>query len=444
VRWNVVLLATLTSPQFLGLVVLGAWMLYLTATPGTSMTPMVQIRTGSHVATMARSVRKGIAAIGVALIAVTLGTGVTSVLTYGQQPAGVTDGGAAGFLASLGIPPLVGVMLAVGLVVLALVALQALFIAVRLASGGAIAERLIALAVFLWGAASAAGFVAFGSLTDASSYLDVVIQLQHPATGIGAIAVMVLVATGGFLVAHRADRIVRFCQVDVAAPLPVLVLITDVVVWGSMIANGSGRRAILPTTQDVLAGSGGTILALLLSVMIFAGYAFVAQLRARDALVGWDSLLLIRHGHVHKWVWHEVRAETARAVAFMGALLLSLPVVYFLSGGTHLLSQSQDLEKFLYLLVVNGSLQLVLYSTVSAGAVIIGSGTTGLAVVGVIVIAQGLPIGSSPWIPVQATASERLLGGWIPLFTTTAGLIVATGLALIALICILRHRYRRA
>jgi hypothetical protein len=431
---------TSTSPQFESFVVLPAWMLYLVGRSHYSLGDIRRIRHGSYWRSAVANCGAGLAVIGAGAMVTVLASACSTLILGGRSPA-------RGEFASAGSTTPSSIF-ECALVVLCEFAALALALTILELGTEALAARgrrpipvvAVLLSVWIWGALSASGFVPSDSLSCMNEYLSVGLASRFPGLAFEALVVElgVGIAFAAFIRTIDSRTIARSPARSAIPLVTALALVASC----SLTLTGSGEasHSVFVATSFLLSGSSGTIVTALVAIVVYVGYAFAFQSRARRELDGWAPLALIRHGSMGRFVRSTMTAETVRVVAYIGGIAACSIVAYVIVGGRDFAAGGIDVGLWTYQLVANGVLQVLVYVLITLGALLhTGSRLAGLAIVGVLAALVAAPLPSNALVPIQLSRQSSVSEGW-PFVLGASGVLIGTLVVLYAALVILLRR----
>ena len=203
--------------------------------------------------------------------------------------------------------------------------------------------------------------------------------------------------------------------------------------------------ALFDALTVALLGSTGTYLQFIGSSVLFVGYAYLLSLHYADRADGWLQLELLRCGSDGRWLGRAVRRACLPAAVFPAVLALTGSGWYLLLGGHAAAPPPGGLAPWVYQLLVNGTLQLVVYLLVLLAATIATPNRIGGLAAAAILFALGLPQRVPlPILPVQLSGMSHSLGGWQSVLSASLTLVVTVIIIAAATLLLLRRRRRTA
>jgi hypothetical protein len=425
-------ITTLDSPTFLAFAGLTSWLAYsVIAVANTAFAPRL-IRYGSYTRSSLAAVRRSIPYIVWGELVTLLAAAIVGIL----RVSGSSGRGA-------GAHPLIGVGLIVGqaaILLVAFVTMRVVLEAVSLRVNRRLVLVGIAVILWVWGAASAAGFVSGSPLLDLRSFMSIEVLAEHPSLvpSVAIILAIVWIACiasirrldgrhgGAWAWRQSSDFVVGVIMITLA---------------GAVMAAPSGRLA--DDYESILRGPGASVVQSLTALVVFVGYAFIGQFRVNDQLGGWGALNLIRIGSSGRYLLAAVRREAVRAALYVVLVDAAVAVVYLAGGGTDLSAHGVSLTALLLQLVPVAFLQLLFYVLVIfAGTLATSSALFGPIIIAVIAVVSFIPFDPEGFLPVQR-ASILDVSSVGSSFHNLIVLATATALALTALFAISRSTRAR-
>ncbi|WP_375400549.1 hypothetical protein [uncultured Amnibacterium sp.] len=225
-----------------------------------------------------------------------------------------------------------------------------------------------------------------------------------------------------------------------------VITVAAALVVGGLMAQANPRDlSLFDALTTALLGSTGTYLQFIGSSVLFVGCAYLLSLRYTDRTEGWLQLELLRCGTHGRWLVRAVGRASVTAAAFPVVLALTGSGWYVLYGGRTVTPPSGGLAPWVYQLLVNGTLQLVVYLLVLLAATIATPNRIGGIASAAILLALGFPQRVPlHLLPVQLSGMGYSLGGWQSTLSASLTLAVTTAAVAAAALLLLRRRRRSA
>lgn len=212
---------------------------------------------------------------------------------------------------------------------------------------------------------------------------------------------------------------------------------------GALVASTEPKELTLfEAITAALWGSTGTYLQFIGTAIVFIGVAYLLTVPYAERRDTWMQLELLRYGSNHRWLIAVVRRIALPAAALPIGLSVASTAWYLLLGGRTFTLPTVGLMPWLFQLLVNGALQLLVYVLVLLTATIGTSNRVGGLAAAAVLLALGFPHRQpQPLLPVQLSGMGYALDGWRSALPVTATLFVTTtATALIALLVLQRLR----
>lgn len=441
------ILALLSSPTYLVFVISTGWFTHaLIAARSTRREPRL-VRLGSYRSLLARAAADA-AGWSMAIV----GIAASAAFAAGFVPStSWIESGPATRLGDAGVPEGAGVAVQITLVCAYLITWRVLIECLSLVTPSW-TPVVLSVAVWLWAASSASGFVVAEGVGDFTSYVVAVVWVGRDSlAGLVVTGYLGLCAAYVFIAANL-DRTARGNRIEPAWRLIVVVF--------SAMAVALGVRLTTPFASSpeenvalTFVGATGTVLDALLSVVVVLGYAFAAYVQLAGRVGGWEDLALIRHGSRARQIGNVMVHETAGAVTYS---VFIATVAFSAASFTSRLPPAIDGETGLiaFQLVVAQTAQIVLYVVTAYLALLLTRDPrVGLAILGVWTALAMIPMSATSLWPVQRSGTAVVLsgeGGW----ALASSLVVVLSIAVVALALtrsdqlrdrarsVLRHRER--
>jgi hypothetical protein len=248
----------------------------------------------------------------------------------------------------------------------------------------------------------------------------------------------VIAACVGYLGA--VDRAARN-RTPLGSAATVLVAVGGAITFAlALVGNDAVSSSAFDAIASVLAGSSGTIIATLMTILVYVGYAFVFQLRLQREDDRWAFVTLIRYGSVARNLRGVCGAELVRIVAYIGCVGVACLLAYAVVGGRDFAITPDRLDLWVFQFVVNGVLQIELYVMVVFGAMqVFSSRLAGLAATGILTALAAIPMTPGIVVPIQLSRMSLAYTGW-PTALSATGVLLAAGLVVFLLLTVLVRR----
>ena len=422
---------TLNSPTFIAFVAVTAWLVYCVIDVRTSRQLPRLLRLGSYLGLVADVIRRGARCLSVSGTIVVLAASTAPLLVDGSG-SDPTRGEPAIVFDAAGLPLVVALLSQVVLLGVLLLTVRALIELIVLIGRFPAVVAFCSL-LWVWAAASAAGFID-SPVADLRSYSVLAALVGYTVLGVTVAVTYVvvgsaLVVTACFLDLSARDRLPAVPRwVVSAAAASALICFATV----SMQTATTDLRTHLVV---LFFGPSGTILQMLIELILIVGYVLLVQQRLAHELNGWSTVTSIRYGSRVRLVASIMRSELLSVAAYCACLVGSSVAAYVIAGGrdTGLAVTSTNLL-LAYQLTVAQFLQLTFCVVcVMTVTLVSRNAVAGLSTVGVFAALFVVPIPADVLVPVQRSTSSALyFGGWGAAIANTA-LLVTLSAAVVAL-----------
>lgn len=199
--------------------------------------------------------------------------------------------------------------------------------------------------------------------------------------------------------------------------------------------------AMLFLFQGATPGGSSLVLYLITTILFLApAFLFAAEFEARlDGLVHYE---LVRRGSFRRFIASQLLRNTGRnALALVGAACSAVVAwaVAPASRGKSILSA--DHWVLVYQYSVNGMLQLTFYALLVLLVIwITGRAHSALLALGAVFVVGFFPLASVPVLPAYVNSLSYAVGGWHPVLTGTAVLVVSIVVTLATIFIYTRRR----
>lgn len=422
-------LDTLSSPTFVAYILTVTWLIYsLVDTRVTRQLPRL-IRTGSYFGLLLDITIRSSKVLLIPACSVIFAAALAPFLTR-PSSAEVANFGAAHLLESIGLVPVVALILQIVLMFMFFVTIR-LCVEMFLLILNFAAAIGLCIGIWIWAAASASGFIALGSLADFRSYVFLAAYVGHPELPPETIAtyfafILALALSAVVLDISARDRLPKISALFLSCASAFLIVLAAIA------AQRGGEASLFSTTIVIFLGANGTILQMLLAVILLVGYTFFCQFRIANELGPWGLQTLLRHGSRYKQLLSIARIELLRVAIYCMALLASVIIGYAMVGGRTFSFPAEGSVLLIYQLTIVQTLQVFFYiSCVVAANVLFESELAGLAVVGILAALSTMPILPTLHIPIQLSAAGLLYeGSWVTALTNSLVLLISIALVL--------------
>ncbi|MFC6356740.1 hypothetical protein [Luethyella okanaganae] len=422
--WDL-LLETSMSPQYLTFVCLPCWLGISLLMLRKLANPPHLVRFGSGTGALRWISIQGTLRV-LLLAAVVLAA--ASVASAGLPlPSAAAPNTIGSLFRDAGITPVLALGLQLLLVTVVLVVMQALLMVVLIATRRWSAVIVLATAIWVWSVASAVGVVPPSSAASAGWCLDVSGALREPTTAAVAYTVVAVVAAVVVVWVWSIDRRARYQTLEVSPT--VVYLVGGFIITALWIAFGSPeRQSAFDAVSSALFGVGQTITQLLIFCFVFVGAGVASLVRLLVVSDAERAAQLVRFGSRLRWAVGLAWGEGLRAAAAFAGLLVLAGACYVALGGQDFSQPAVGLGIWLYQILVNGTLQVVVCVWACVLAFTVGSRAWSLGVIAALLIML-IATGGMKFSPLGGGATARLDGGWADVLIATLTLTV-TALAL--------------
>lgn len=335
-------LADSTDAQFVAFVAVTFWLLATLRLLPDIGKPADLLRYGSHAALTARTGLQGSVTVLAGALLLTVCWAVTTIGS--PQAAGQV------YVVVSAVAYLAQILL----VTTTLVVIRVLLVWVRLRWNRRSIEYVVAASVWLWSALSAAGLIDDGSALNAGRFLNISLAVHTTQTLVSVILLSALAVAGVLFGARILDSYADFSAAfrTGAGPFALIAALTAVV---TVIVEPTWQKAL----ESLFAGASGTITGFLVSVVLTVGFTYLAAQRFANLQAGGIEPELIRIGSGARWIRKQLIGELLRAVLYLATVLVAVTV------GAVIVGSGLDINAVTtYEMLVNGSLELLLYSAI--------------------------------------------------------------------------------
>lgn len=218
-----------------------------------------------------------------------------------------------------------------------------------------------------------------------------------------------------------------------------------VLVTGGLTAAAPQPLPLFDTISAALLGSEGTYLQFIGTAVLYIGFAYLLTLPYSERRETWMQLELLRHGSNARWLTAAVGRNLVPIITFPIALGALSAGWYLALGGHTFPLPSVGLVPWSFQLVVNGSLQLLVYVLILLTATIGTSNRIGGLAATAALVALALPRRQPlPALPVQLSGMTYAQHGWASALPATATLLVTIVLISAAALLVMRRLHRTA
>lgn len=222
-------------------------------------------------------------------------------------------------------------------------------------------------------------------------------------------------------------------------------LIAVVLIVGGLTAAAPRSMSLFDTITAALLGSEGTYLQFIGTAVLYIGFAYLLTLPYAERRDTWMQLELLRRGSDYSWLTGMLRQSVVPAVMFPLGLGSAAAGWYIALGGRSLATPENGMPPWLFQLVANGALQILVYALVLLAATMATRNRVGGLAATAVLLVLALPRRQPmPLLPVQLSGMIYARGGWASTLPATATLLLTIALAATGVLLVLQHRRRTA
>lgn len=391
------------DPRLITFVVLTAWLIYVLTRVAIDYEPLRLLRHGGYKATLIAGLTRSAALLTVGILIVVIAAAVLSI----GFPFGSDWSAAARSFSPLaldsrpfveaGIPPVVGLVIQIFQTAVALLAIHVALTVLHILSGRMWVTATAATVMWLWATLASSGLARPGSLLNFGYYLDAKSVI---GTAILPFVYLILggIIIGGLVAVQAKDRARNSGSIPWSSPWFWYVGLSLVLV--SLSTLGAAQPASFEgLLSAVFAGRGGTITDYLVYSFVFIGYAYCFLVRRTQIASGGPTLQLIRHGSYVRWATRLFRREVIVIPLVLSFSVVVVVAVAWVTAG-RIPEMTVGAPVAAYNLVVNGSLQILLYLIVIfIAASVTGTELAGIAAAAILVVAGSPLVPTTRWLP---------------------------------------------
>jgi hypothetical protein len=352
----------------------------------------------------------------------------------------VASGSVVAAFLEMHLVPTAALLLQVLLLASTLITMRMALVCLRIITGRAMVEVLGAVSIGTWVVLSAAGLIPTNSAANASYLLNLGSWHLAPERGMTAAVILLAVLILSYVLLFMLDRKAVGEPLRWGVTTIVYVVLTSIVIVLSMAQALQHSGDFWDALQYSFYGTAGTTTQYLMTMFVFAGYAFTFQLRQSANNRGLNSLQLIRFGSFRTWAARLLSFELLKLAGLLVYVAFLCIFAFFVLGGRSF-SSPLDTGAQAYHFAVNGVMQLVFYVSVAFVASCFTSfPLAGTVTVAGIVVLGATPLGSLLGSPIGASSMSWAAMGWPAVLQSTLGLVSGTAVAVAALTAIGRAR----
>jgi hypothetical protein len=224
-----------------------------------------------------------------------------------------------------------------------------------------------------------------------------------------------------------------------------LIAVAVVLVTGGLTTAAPQPLSLFDTVSAALLGSEGSYLQFIGTAVLYIGFAYAVTLPYSERRDTWMQLELLRHGSNARWLTAAIRRALLPLLLFPAGLAVFSAAWYLALGGRTFTLPQAGLPAWMFQLVANGGLQLLVYVLILLSATIGTSNRAGGLAATAALFALALPRRQPiPALPVQLSGMTYAQNGWASALPATATLLIATVLATAAALLVMRRLQRTA
>jgi hypothetical protein len=224
-----------------------------------------------------------------------------------------------------------------------------------------------------------------------------------------------------------------------------LLAVAVALITGGLTAAAPRPLSLFDTVSAALLGSEGSYLQFIGTAVLYIGFAYALTLPYSERRDTWMQLELLRHGSNARWLTAAIRRTLPPLLLFPAALGTLSTAWYLALGGRDFTLPQTGLPAWVFQLVANGALQLLVYVLILLTATIGTSNRVGGLAATAVLFALALPRRQPvPALPVQLSGMTYAQSGWASALPATATLLIATVLATAAALLVMRRLRRTA